>query len=94
MHLNESMRQSILSVLRQQPISRAAVFGSFARGEAGANSDIDLLIEYSSPHSLFDMLKLEAELAQVTSRKIDIVEYDAIKPSISERILMQAVAIL
>ena len=92
--INESLKQAILLVLKQRPISRAAIFGSFARGEEQAHSDIDLLIEYSSPQSLFDMLKLEHELKAVTSRKVDLVEYSAIKPSIKEKILSQAISIL
>ena len=92
--INESLRQTILSVLKKQPIQRAAVFGSFARGEEHAHSDIDLLIEYSARHTLFDILRLENELSEATSRKVDIVEYAAIKPTIKERILSQAITIL
>ena len=92
--INESLKQTILAVLKKQPIQRAAVFGSFARGEEQANSDIDLLIEYSTRHTLFDILRLENELSQATSRKVDIVEYASIKPTIKERILSQAITIL
>lgn len=92
--INESIKQSILTVLKRQPILRAAIFGSFARGEQNDHSDIDLLVEYSTPQSLFDMLRLERELQDVTSRKIDLVEYAAIKPSIKEKILSQAISIL
>ena len=92
--INESLKLTILSVLRRQPIQRAAIFGSFARGEEQAHSDIDLLIEYSTPHSLFDILRLENELQDATSRKIDLVEYSAIKPGIKEKILSQAISIL
>ena len=92
--INESLKQTIWAVLKKQPIQRAAVFGSFARGEEQANSDIDLLIEYSTRHTLFDILRLENELSQATSRKVDIVEYASIKPTIKERILSQAITIL
>ena len=92
--INESLKQTILGVLKKQPIQRAAVFGSFARGEEQANSDIDLLIEYSTRHTLFDILRLENELSQATSRKVDIVEYASIKPTIKKKILEQAIAIL
>jgi predicted nucleotidyltransferase len=92
--INESLKQAILLVLKRQPIRRAAIFGSFARGEEQEDSDIDLLIEYSSRHTLFDILRLENELREATSRKVDIVEYEAIKPTIKERILSQAITIL
>ena len=92
--IDESLKQTILTILKGQPISRAAIFGSFARGEETADSDIDLLIEYSAMHTMFDILRLENTLSEATSRKVDIVEYGAIKSTIKERILGQAITIL
>lgn len=92
--INEALKQTILTVLNKKPIKRAAIFGSFARGEEHAGSDIDLLIEYSARQSLFDLLRLENELSEATSRKVDIVEYSAIKSTIKDRILNQAITIL
>jgi predicted nucleotidyltransferase len=92
--INESLKQTILAVLKRQPILRAAIFGSFARGEEHAGSDIDLLIEYSGRHTMFDILRLENELSEATLRKVDIVEYGAIKSTIKEKILGQAITIL
>ena len=92
--IDESLKQTILSVLKKQPIQHAAIFGSFARGEEQPSSDIDLLIEYSEQQTLFGLLRLENELSEATSRKVDIVEYRAIKPTIKERILNQAITIL
>jgi predicted nucleotidyltransferase len=92
--IDESLKQTILSVLKKQPVQRAAIFGSFARGEEHADSDIDLLIEYSTRHTMFDILRLENELSEATSRKVDIVKYGDIKSTIKERILGQAINIL
>jgi predicted nucleotidyltransferase len=92
--IDESLKQTILSVLKKQPVQRAAICGSFARGEEHADSDIDLLIEYSTRHTMFDILRLENELSEATSRKVDIVKYGDIKSTIKERILGQAINIL
>ena len=89
-----TIKETILIVLKKHSIKRAAIFGSFARNEANGTSDIDLLIESSQPFTLFDMLRLEEELASVTSRKIDIVEYSAIKNSIRQNVLNDAITIL
>ncbi len=60
-------------------MERAAIFGSFARGEAKANSDVDLLIEYRAKgKSLFDLVDLKLELEEILGRKVDIVTYDSI----------------
>jgi predicted nucleotidyltransferase len=89
-----SIKDRILEVLKRYPIKKAAIFGSFARNEANTTSDIDLLIEPNQPITLFDVLRLEKELADVTSRKIDIVEFSAIKNSIRTNVLRDAISIL
>ena len=88
------LKKLIAGILDKYPVAKAALFGSFARGEATRNSDIDILIETSEPISLFTILKIELELKKATKRKIDIVEYSAIKPSIRETILRDAISLL
>ncbi len=75
-------------------MQRAALFGSFARNEETDNSDIDILIEPKSGFTIFDMLRMEQALGEKLSRKIDLVEFSAIKPSIRERVLKQAVTLI
>ena len=58
-----TIKKKILPILKRHDVKRAAIFGSFARGEAKANSDVDLLIEYKSKDkSLFDLVDLKSEL--------------------------------
>ena len=90
----DSIKLLLANVLKKYAIKKAAVFGSFARNEAGVSSDIDLLIETGKPLTLFDVLRLEKELESVVQRKIDVVEYSAIKPSIRENVLKEAILIL
>lgn len=92
--LLDNFKKQIKVILKKYPISKASIFGSFARGEENKNSDIDILIETSKPISLFVILKIEKELGQITQRKIDIVEYSAIKQSIRQNILNEAIPIL
>ncbi len=92
--LLDNLTNQIKDILKKYPISKAAIFGSFARGEENKNSDIDILIETSKPVSMFVILKMEKELGQITKRKIDIVEYSAIKQSIKQNILNEAIPIL
>ena len=84
----------LTQLLKQFPLKRASLFGSFARGEENASSDIDILIEPKSGFTLFDMLRMENILEEKLKRKIDLVEFSAIKPSIRERILEQTVSLL
>lgn len=70
-------------------------FGSFARGEAKAKSDVDLLIEYKTKDkSLFDLVDLKSELEETLGRKVDIVTYESIYWRLREQILAEQVVIL
>ena len=68
----------LTQLLKQFPLKRASLFGSFARGEENASSDIDILIEPQSGFTLFDMLRMENILEEKLKRKIDLVEFSAI----------------
>ncbi len=92
--LLDTLKKQIMGILNNYPVSRAAIFGSFARGEEDKNSDIDILIETSKPVSIFVILRMEKELGLITKRKIDIVEYSAIKQSIKQNILREAIPLL
>ncbi len=90
-----TIKKKVLPILKRHAVIRAAIFGSFARGEAKANSDVDLLIEYKSKDkSLFDLVDLKSELEEILGRKVDIVTYDSIYWRLREQILAQQVVIL
>jgi predicted nucleotidyltransferase len=89
----ENLKEIIRDILKKYPIKRASLFGSFSRGEEKSSSDIDILIEPFKSVSMFDILKMEMELSEKTARKIDIVEFSAIKNSIRTNVLKEAIAI-
>ena len=90
----EKFKQLILPVLNRYLIKRAAIFGSFAKGTATAGSDIDLLIEPGLGFTLFNMLALENEISDIVKCKVDVVEYSALKHSITTEVLSSAISIL
>ncbi len=83
----------VKNYLRRKNIRRAAVFGSFARGEETEQSDLDLLID-AEGLTLFDVLRMEEELENLTGRKIDLIEFRAVKPSLQQYIFAQTVDLL
>lgn len=87
-------QQLIVPILKKFEIKRAAIFGSVAKGIHTAESDIDLLIEPAKGFTLYKMLQLESEIARITERKIDIVEFSALKMSIRNEVLQSAITIL
>ncbi|EKD28736.1 MAG: hypothetical protein ACD_79C00228G0002 [uncultured bacterium] len=74
-------------------ISAISIFGSYVRGEEKTESDIDVLVSFSEPVSLFKFLDLEEYLTDLLGIKVDLVSKKALKPHIGERILKEAVAV-
>ena len=66
----EEVKKLAIPVLKRYGIKKAAVFGSFARGDAKENSDIDLLVKYKEGTSLFDVVRLQNDLETVLGRKL------------------------
>jgi predicted nucleotidyltransferase len=77
----------IIPVLKSEGVLKAALFGSVVRGEAGKRSDVDLLVELDDDKSLLDLVGLKLNLEEKLGRKVDIVEYAAIKPILKDIIL-------
>ena len=95
MSIND-IKNKIIPILRRNSISRAAVFGSYARGEERKDSDIDILIEYKNGHdkSLLDFIGLKLALEEKLNKKVDLVEYEALRPQIRRRVLNEQLKIL
>ena len=90
----EKTKNKIVPVLKRHHVVRAAVFGSFVRGETKKTSDIDILIEFKGEKSLLDLAALKMELEEVLGREVDVVEYSTIHPLLKERILKEQVKML
>lgn len=50
-----------------------AIFGSFARGEEHANSDVDILIDFNGQVDLLELIGIEQELSELLGFKVDLV---------------------
>ena len=73
-------------------VREIGVFGSFARGDNGKNSDVDVLVELAPERETFrDYMGLLCFLEELFGRKVDLVMKDAIKPLIRNRILRETV---
>ena len=90
----EKLKRIVVPSLRRNGVTRAGIFGSFARGETKKGSDIDILIEFKGRKSLLDLVRVERELKERTGRDVDIVEYSTIHPRLKDRILEEEVRIL
>jgi len=71
--LTEKICETIVRVLTQNDAERIAVFGSYARGEAGPESDIDILVRFGRTKSLLQIVRIEDELKAALHRNVDLV---------------------
>ena len=76
----EARRDEIRALVRQHRGRSAALFGSVARGEDTAVSDIDFLVDFEAGSSLFDLLHLQDELAALLGCPVDVVSLGGLKP--------------
>jgi predicted nucleotidyltransferase len=67
------------------------LFGSAARDEARDDSDVDLLVEFEQPVSLFQFVRLQRGIEAVLGCRVDLVTRRAIKPQLRDRILREAI---
>ena len=82
-----AITKKFIPILENQGVVKAAFFGSFARGEQTKNSDVDLLIKFKGEKTLFDLAHLKFSLEEKIGKKIDILTYDSIHPSLRKIIL-------
>jgi uncharacterized protein len=87
------IQKAIQSVLWKYPIKRASLFGSYARQEARIDSDIDILVEFSSTISLIQFVTIQLELEDILGKKVDLVEFSALKPQLKANILKEQMVI-
>lgn len=76
---------------RRYPIRAMGVFGSYARGEQTASSDLDVLVEMGGAIGMIDFVGLQQDLSDALGVKVDLVTKDALKPRIGKRILSEVV---
>jgi len=83
----QKVKRQITPTLKAHAIKKAAVFGSFAKGEMKKNSDIDILIEFMGEKSLFDLIDLKFKLEDILKRKVDVLTYNSLHPLLKDIIL-------
>lgn len=79
--------KNINDILASNDVAYAGLFGSFARGQENKESDMDILIRFSKPKSLFDMVHLQRIISERVGRKIDLVTEGALSPHTRKNVL-------
>ncbi len=86
-----SKSADILEIAKRHGARNVRVFGSFARGNARPDSDLDLLVEAEPAHSPFFPAGLIADLEDLLGRRVDVVEPEGLHWYLRDRVLKEAV---
>jgi predicted nucleotidyltransferase len=89
--LRTTRRDEILRIAARRGARNIRVFGSVARGESDAASDIDFLVDLEPGRSLFDLSGLLIDLEAVLQSEVDVVTERGLRMRIRERVLREAV---
>ena len=73
-------------------VKRIAVFGSHARGDEHADSDVDMLVEFEEGQKTFDnFMDLKLYLEDLFKKEVDLVTHKALRPELKSNILRDAI---
>lgn len=86
-------REEIRALVASHHAGEPRLFGSIARGEDDAGSDIDLLVEFTSEATLLDEVGLRLALADLLRVDVDVVAVDSLRGPLRDRVLREAVAV-
>jgi predicted nucleotidyltransferase len=86
-------RAAVLRAAAAHGVTISGVFGSVARGEDRADSDVDLLVMLPDGVGLFGLGRLSAELQELLGARIDLVPVADLKPGVRRNVFAELVAL-
>jgi uncharacterized protein len=89
-HELRRQRRRLLDAAENHGVGRLRVFGSLARGEAQASSDIDLLVDLKPGRTLVDLAAFRREAAEILDIPVDVATADMLKERIRDEVLAEA----
>lgn len=89
-HVLDKLR-ALKPAFKDMGLKRVRVYGSMARGEAGKNSDIDLLIDFEGTPTLFDVMDVQERIARDLNLEVDLATPGALHPALKDKILNEAI---
>ena len=82
--------QALLDVAARYRATNIRVFGSVARGDDTATSDVDLLVDMPTDASLYDLIEMSMEIESLLGRPADVLTEGGLNPHLRDRILSEA----
>jgi len=91
--LRGSKREQILQLAQNHGAHNVRVFGSLARGEQGASSDVDFLVDLDPDRTLMDLGGLLMDLQEILHLRVDVATEDMLRPKVRAQALRDAVSL-
>jgi hypothetical protein len=86
-------RRQITGLAARLGASNVRVFGSVARGEENADSDIDVLVDLAPEVGLLGLARLEHELAVLLGAPVEVIPASDLKPEVAREVHVEAVGL-
>ncbi|PSQ76166.1 MAG: hypothetical protein BRD33_03505 [Bacteroidetes bacterium QH_6_63_17] len=83
---SELNKTELARLCRERGIVFAGLFGSQARADASAESDVDLLVRFDGRRSLIDQARIEREIGEAIGHSVDLVTQQALSPYLRNRV--------
>ncbi len=90
----KNIKKKTVPVLKEFNVSKAGIFGSYARNEQSKESDVDILIKVDEGIDLIDLIRLRTKLQIVIRKKVDLVQYGNVRKELKKDILNEEVQLI
>ena len=88
------IKSKIIPILEKYGVKKASLFGSAVREDHTEDSDIDILVEMPETATLLDLASLKLDLEDILKRKVDVLTFDSLHPSLKNRIMDEQQAVM
>lgn len=89
----DEIKSRIHPIFEQKPISKASLFGSYARGENTPKSDVDILVELNGRLNMLEFIRIKHELEDVLGVSVDLGEFEQLRSRLRSKILSDSILI-
>ena len=91
--LTKEIEEKVISFLKECGSKKISIFGSYVRGEATPESDLDIIVDFEESISLLDIVGFEMDLSERLGIKVELLTEKSISPYIIEDVLAEAIVI-
>lgn len=90
LELTKDIEEKVISFLKDCGAKKISIFGSYIRGNATPESDLDIIVEFNESISLLDLVGFEMDLSEHLGIKVELLTEKSISPYIIEEVLAEA----